>query len=150
MCERTHSANGIEVLLMRLDHMHDINIVEDLDSVALGRAQQIGGDIDAFDHHTRIGALTTVDHIVGLQAFGVEPTQVKGEQLGELFECEPSLRFVGQALGYEGNGLLFDVDHPRRKRIEAMGLTANNYSSQHKGEYGCKGNENEGDRRHCW
>lgn len=135
---------------MRLDHMHDIDIVEDLDSVALGLAEQIRGDIDAFDHNAGIGALATIDHIVGLQAFGIEPTQVKGKQLGELFEREPSLRFVGQALGHEGNGLLFDVDHPWRECIEAMGLTANNYCSQHEGEYGCKGNEKEGDRRHCW
>ena len=135
---------------MRLDHMHDIDIVEDLDSVALGLAQQIRGDIDAFDHNAGIGALAAIDHIVGLQAFGIEPTQVKGEQLSELFEREPTLRFVGQALGHEGNGLLFDVHHARCECIEAMGLTANNYGSQHEGEDGCKGNEKEGDRRHCW
>ena len=129
--------------------MHDIDIVEYLDAIGLGLAKQIRGDIDTLDHNVGISTLATVDHVIGLQAFGVEPPQVKREQLGQLFEREPGLRFVGQTLSNEGNGLLFDIDHPRRKRIEAMGLTANNYGSQHEGEHGCEGNEKECDRRHC-
>ena len=121
---RADGADGLEVGEVGVDDGDGVDVVEQLDALALGLAEDEGDDAVLVDDRRGLDVLAAVDDVRRLQALGVQPAQVEREQLLELAGREPGLRRLGDPVGHELDGLVDVVDDAWGDGVEAAGLAA--------------------------
>src|SRR6478736_2319993 len=74
---RADGADRLEVGEVGVDDVDDIDVVEDLDPRPIGLAEQVADERVLLDAHRIADVLTPVDHVLRLQALGVQPAHVE-------------------------------------------------------------------------
>ena len=110
--------------------------------------QEVAGQRVLAEHHRRGDVLAAVDDVGRLQALGVEPAHVGGEQLLELRRCQARLGLGRHVLGDELDGLVDHVDRPRGDGVETVRLAADDDGGENEHGNGGEGGEGPRDRLH--
>ena len=131
---RTDGPDRLEVVEMRLDHVHRVDVIEQLHAVRLGLADQVRRE-GILGEHDRFGdRLRPIDDAVGLQPLGVQPAHVEQQQLLDLLRRESSLALRWKTVAHEVDRLVELVHRTRGNGVETMGFAAHDGSSDRKHE----------------
>jgi len=146
---RSSGANGtnrFEIGKVTLDHVHDVDVVENLDAGLRCFRQEVRRQLVFRDEHELVDVLSAIDRSLGLQSAGVQPAHVQRQQRRKLVEREPRLSGRRQEISHEVDRLVGVVNGTRRNGIKPSRLATDDYCGDDKNTHRRRGDENAGDQ----
>ena len=133
---------------MGIDDGDRVHVVEQLDALALGLAEEVPDQRVVVDDGQVVDVLAAVGDVRRLEALGVEPAQVQRQQLLDLGRRQAGLGRRRHVVADVVDGVVEVVHDPRGDGVEAVGLTPDDHGGD--GEHGDHGGDGEhpGDRLH--
>lgn len=145
---RPNRTDCLKVRKVSFDNVDRIDVVEQIDVVALRLPEEIRRET-VFGHHDGLGdVLGPVDHLVGLQTLAVQPLHVKRKELLDLTRCEASLTLNRETIADEVNRFIECVHGTRGNGIKPNCFPADRDRCDDKHEQGSNDGEHDRDQIH--